>query len=290
MKRIILSILILCSIAASSQTKDHYGKYRFDSLYSTLAQKGIDTTNFKIVVERETDGKHFKMYWPVSGSSGITSLGVSGSGQTGATQTLAPGTSGTDFNIVSATNTHTFNIPTFSATARGLVTNSGTSNTTDFLRRDGSWAVPSGVTVLKNYVTQTTSTGGGTTDNITIATLPANTLTTNGDALIIEFAYTTTGSDTKNTNVTFGGSGSLVATGASTTAGYYVQRIKMLRTSSTTVMWHAESWQTFSMIGIGNTTVSALDFTVSNAIVAQITSGTAASITINYVTVRVEKE
>jgi hypothetical protein len=64
MKKILLSIFILTSLASYSQQKNHYGKYRFDSLYSTLAQKGIDTTNFKIVVERETDGKHFKMYGP----------------------------------------------------------------------------------------------------------------------------------------------------------------------------------------------------------------------------------
>jgi hypothetical protein len=37
-------------------------------------------------------------------------------------QTLATGTSGTDFNISSATSTHTFNIPDASGTARGLVT------------------------------------------------------------------------------------------------------------------------------------------------------------------------
>jgi hypothetical protein len=72
MRKLIISILVLTSLAASSQTKDHYGKYRFDSLYSTLAQKGIDTTNFKIVVERETDGKHFKMYWPTSGGGTTT--------------------------------------------------------------------------------------------------------------------------------------------------------------------------------------------------------------------------
>lgn len=55
-------------------------------------------------------------------TSAITTLGTSGNGQTGATQTLAVGTSGTDFNISSATNTHTFNIPDASATARGLIT------------------------------------------------------------------------------------------------------------------------------------------------------------------------
>lgn len=54
----------------------------------------------------------------------ISSLGVSGSLQTGASQTLATGTTGTDFGITSSGNTHTFNIPSASASARGLITTS----------------------------------------------------------------------------------------------------------------------------------------------------------------------
>jgi hypothetical protein len=42
---------------------------------------------------------------------------------TGATQTFAVGTAGTDFAIVSAGSTHTFNIPSASGANRGLVTN-----------------------------------------------------------------------------------------------------------------------------------------------------------------------
>ena len=52
------------------------------------------------------------------GGGGISSL----NGLTDATQTFAVGSSGTDFNISSASATHTFNIPDASLTARGLVT------------------------------------------------------------------------------------------------------------------------------------------------------------------------
>ena len=50
-------------------------------------------------------------------ASGITSL----NSQTGATQTFATGTTGTDVGIVSSANTHTFNFPNASASARGLL-------------------------------------------------------------------------------------------------------------------------------------------------------------------------
>lgn len=83
------------------------------------------------VMYPKTDGK---LYWKddagteydltatAAPGSGITSLGVSGSGQTGSTQTLAVGTSGSDFNISSASDVHTFNLPDASPSARGAVT------------------------------------------------------------------------------------------------------------------------------------------------------------------------
>ena len=51
-------------------------------------------------------------------STGLTAL----NGLTSQVQYLAVGTSGTDFNISSATDTHTFNLPDASATARGVIT------------------------------------------------------------------------------------------------------------------------------------------------------------------------
>ena len=53
----------------------------------------------------------------VAGGGGITTLNT----LTATTQTFAIGTTGTDFNIVSATSTHTFNLPTASALNRGAL-------------------------------------------------------------------------------------------------------------------------------------------------------------------------
>ncbi len=64
------------------------------------------------------------MYWDgaaaqqlATGTSAISSM----NGLTTATQTFATGTAGTDFGISSAGSTHTFNIPTASATNRGAL-------------------------------------------------------------------------------------------------------------------------------------------------------------------------
>lgn len=50
--------------------------------------------------------------------------GTTINGQSGASQTLTVGTSGTDFAISSAANVHSFNLPTASASARGALSSS----------------------------------------------------------------------------------------------------------------------------------------------------------------------
>jgi hypothetical protein len=60
-----------------------------------------------------TDGS--TLSWTSFSGGGITSL----NGLTAAVQAFAVGTSGTDFNIVSALTTHTFNLPVASATNTG---------------------------------------------------------------------------------------------------------------------------------------------------------------------------
>jgi hypothetical protein len=81
-------------------------------------------------------------------TTAITSLG----GLTASTQTFAVGSAGTDFAISSSTSTHTFNIPTASATNRGLLSTTdwstfngkvGGSGTTNYLPK---WSGTSALT------------------------------------------------------------------------------------------------------------------------------------------------
>ena len=60
----------------------------------------------------------------IMAGTGITAM----NSLTGAAQTLATGTTGTDFGISSSGTTHTFNIPTASATNRGLLSSADWSN------------------------------------------------------------------------------------------------------------------------------------------------------------------
>jgi hypothetical protein len=103
--------------------------------------------------------------------TGITGLGTSGNIQTGATQTLATGTSGTDFNITSSSNTQTFNLPTASASNRGVLSSADwstfngkqnaitTGTTSQYFRGDLSLATfPTIPSVTPSALTKTDDT------------------------------------------------------------------------------------------------------------------------------------
>lgn len=78
-------------------------------------------------------------------TTGITAL----NGLTAQVQYFGTGTSGTDFNIVSSVDTHTFNIPSASATNRGLIT-TGTQTIAGAKTFSGATTFTSSLTTTSN--------------------------------------------------------------------------------------------------------------------------------------------
>lgn len=99
-------------------------------------------------------------------TSGINSL----NGLTAATQTFAAGTSGSDFGISSATATHTFNLPTASASNRGALSSADWSTfngkqdalmfTSPLMNTAGTVALTLPITIAQGGHGQTTQTTG----------------------------------------------------------------------------------------------------------------------------------
>jgi hypothetical protein len=84
-------------------------------------------------------------------TTGLTAL----NGLTSQVQYLAVGTSGTDFNISSATDTHTFNLPTASATNRGALS---AADWTMFNNKQNALTNPVTGTGTTNYIPKWTGT------------------------------------------------------------------------------------------------------------------------------------
>lgn len=88
-------------------------------LYNFWSAKVDSTVQSNDSVYEWRNGTRFFRYIIVGGSGGISSL----NGLTGATQTFATGTVGSDFGISSSGATHTFNLPTADATHTGKLSN-----------------------------------------------------------------------------------------------------------------------------------------------------------------------
>lgn len=132
-------------------------------------------------------------------STGINAL----NGLTAQVQYFATGTSGSDFNISSATDTHTFNIPSASATNRGLLTSA------DWTTFNGKVTSVSGTSPIIS--------SGGTTPAISI---PQANSTTNG--FLSSTDWTTFNNKGSGTVTSVGGTGTvngITLTGTVTSSG-----------------------------------------------------------------------
>jgi len=101
-----------------------------------------------------------------SGGGGISNL----NGLTAGTQSFATGTTGTDFNIVSTTTTHTFHLPTASDINRGALSSADWAT---FNSKDGSVTNEGSLTVLAGSGTTSiiqSNTSGSTDVTVTAGT------------------------------------------------------------------------------------------------------------------------
>lgn len=162
--------------------------------------------------------------------TGITSL----NGLTGATQTFATGTSGSDFNISSSGTVHTYNLPTADATHRGALSTSDWSsftakqaqlNGTGYIKQStttSSYLTPTQVTADLNPFTTSLQglvppSGGGTVNFMRAdgtwaapgGASPANPTATVGFAAVNGSASTFMRSDAAPAADTSGGANSL---------------------------------------------------------------------------------
>lgn len=163
-----------------------------------IIQFYIQNTNGKTVTLYTQNGYVGEVH--TTFTTGIGAL----NGLTASTQTFATGTSGTDFNISSATSTHTFNLPTASATNRGALSSANWSTfnskispsdtatmLTPYIRLAGTGLTKSSQTLLNNLSTGVSggqSVVGGTAASNSL-TLSSTTNATKGKLLFGTSAY-----------------------------------------------------------------------------------------------------
>ena len=119
------------------------------------------------------------------GAGTLSSAIISLNSQTGTTQTFAIGTSGTNFNILSASNVHTFNIPYASSTNSGLL---GNTDWTNFNNKQSALVSGSNIKTVNGG----SILGSGDLSVGTVTSVAALTIGTSGTDLTSSVATGTT--------------------------------------------------------------------------------------------------
>jgi hypothetical protein len=199
----------------SDKLLDHFGKVRFRDTARLDARINYQTNlHGSFTAYSLIDKAYLDSVLSALGGGGITSI----NSQTGPAITLDEGTSGTDFSITQSTNTIFFNLPSSSASNRGLVTaadwstfNSKLSNITGLVSQGTNVTITGTGTSGDPYVVNSSGGGGG-------GDFSSNTATSVDNELLL-FSGTggKTGKRATSTGILLGTSGVLSAT--TTSAG-----------------------------------------------------------------------
>lgn len=207
-----------------------------------------------------------------AGATGLASL----NGLTASSQTFATGTSGTDFNISSATSTHTFNIPYAGAASTGLITTqtqtiagaktfsgqtsitnstASTSTTTGALIITGGVGIAGSIWSGQHIVTDTTTS----TTTSTGAMLVFGGLGVSGQ--INAASLVTSGNAVISGNLTFNGVGVFgnATTDTINSLARYISDILPSADNSYDLGNNTLGWRNFRVSGVG--TIATLQIT-----------------------------
>jgi hypothetical protein len=224
-------------------------------------------------------------------------------GLTAQVQNFATGTAGTDFGISSATSTHTFNLPTASASNRGALSsgdwtvfsgkfNTPSGTTSQYVRGDGTLATfPTVPLIYKDLNNQTAVTGTTTNTKVVSVLIPANTITV-GNIIEIKARAGKTGAAGITTLRVYANTADsivspaptlLTTTALASIATNYIgiDRTAIVKSATSTQTAQANaSIPSDAAIGTASLTNSNIDWTVNQYIIFALQNGAAGDSTV----------
>ena len=235
----------------------------------------------------------------IMAGTGITAI----NSLTGAAQSLVVGTGGTDFAVTSSGTTHTFNLPTASASNRGALSsgdwtlfngkfNTPSGTTSQYVRGDGTLATfPTVPLIYKDLNNQTAVTGNTNNNKVVSVLIPANTITV-GNIIEIKARAGKTGSAGIATLRVYANTADSIVSPAPTlltttalisiaTNYIGIDRTAIVKSATNTQTAQANSSiPTDAAVGTASLTNSNIDWTVNQYLIFALQNGAAGDSTV----------